>query len=471
MTHWDGFYDEGFLGHSYDLIKETARATVSVVERKISKVEIHGATVKAADINKGTVSVHIDGDDADEVTTVATIDDQFYDWGTRVLVMLAPPSFAIMLGTTGHPPLWTPYGQDPQPPLWTTDFQKQVTATGSNTVNTPSGSPSPYNTSNGVSFAQGKMYVVAVAVVGSPTSTQVTVTGVVNSGTDLGWTKVAEQSQAQSGSHPYKHISLWKAYDTAGIGFATISLVFTGDSTGYEFFTELITLTNAKQVQTGAASAQNGTHASQSITTTDDHSIVLGIACCDNYPNTNLAVSAGASTTLLHSNTTSLYRGESVGYRQVTAAGSGTVAWSWTGTSIFTGISCAMEVLGVSDAPVIGDGISVGYYRLHGHAMDIRVEIVAGAATTLGTGTYRIQLPPGFSASDRPIGGIQAISGILVPAGTNRYRAAAEIAAGATQFDKVIYQDASTQYWDSTHPVTTTGLRLALQGTIEVEVA
>lgn len=482
MTNIGDFFPAGMLARQQ--VRETARATAELVRRQIQTPQVLGGTVTANQLAAGRVSVHIDGDPPGQSQQLESATWEQFQIGQRVYVLLYPPSGAVVFGPAGPTDPWIPYGVDPQPPLWTTDNQKSPTISrlsafggGVEDVSFPAGAATV--TRGAGTLTAGRWVYVFVGAL-SLNSTTPVISNFANSGAPLAWELVrsvnATMPTSAGATNGRGILNLYRAYVPVTQS-TSISVTFSTDTTQYMVGMSVLSAANAHLLQTSAvSSAASGTtqNISQSVTTTDDHSAVIG-AALQSSVTTSLTVSAGASTSLLSSYDDADQPNE---YRAFASASRSTTTPAATAINInsdqatnHSWLAIAIEVLGAADSPVIGDGQSIGYYRLRGKSMDLRIAINGGSTTAFGTGTYRLQLPPGFSASPRPPGGApQVLAGYMRPTTAgNPYRVMAPIDPSATQFDRIIYQDNSSQALDSTHPTTLdAGFRLGLNGTIEV---
>lgn len=452
--------------------RETARATIDVAKRQISSVNIIGATVRAAVPGSGLVTVHIDGDPPGQATPVAAAEWEFFDVGQRVLVELFPPSGAAMIGPIGPAAPWSPYptGYD----AWTSSDRSTPTISQLTLKSdTPAGSTT---TTASITMTTGRLVVILVSTlstIGGPAAP--TVGSILNNGTQMGWRLRVQRTQSvpSAGGNVECNVEIWEAYSYV-TQTATVTLNWSGDTTGARVVAGFYECTNALAVQAGAtgSSYDVGEPFEVSVTTLFDHSHVLIVAAGAETSGSggwSLAADTGA-TELTDGNDT--YRAWWQGRTSagITTPSVVTRGFNENGTAAgATFVMAGLEIVGTPNSPAIGNGSLTAAYRLKGKSLELRLGVAAGSTTTFGGGALGFRLPPGMVASALPVGGIQSISGILRPASTNRYRLMAEIASGASYFDKIIYQDAAVQYMDSTHPIAlTSSMLLSLGGVIEI---
>lgn len=485
MTHVNGLLP-GALARGQ--VRETARATAALVARQIQVPQVLGATVTAAVPTTGIVSVHLDGDPAGQSVQLASASWELYDVGQRVLVQLAPPSFAYLLGPVGPPAVWTPYT-----PTWTVDANSAPTITALGSHESATGKPSVGNRMRNTSItltAGTVIYVVTAtskndgtvgggfASANRTTPPAVTSVSCIAGGITLAFYRLGGVTKNNFFSSPNEFagaIEVWMAYVTTGGSGVEIAAYFDDNVFGWM---HVIEAAGAKPNQSGAAFATASGAAGSitaSLTTTATQSWVQGMILAQG--GLTPVAGAGNSTAgkLDYSDDNGTFGG--VGQHATSWREFKSAATSGSGTSVTINdtvvttdwIEVVWEILGAPSAPTIGNGTLRGSYRVRGKSMDLRVHILAGSTTTFGgTGNFTVALPAGFTASALPASVPQIIPGVLRPAGTNYYRVEGIIDPGASFF-KVVYADGGTQLWDATHPVSfaSTGW-LTLEGTIEI---
>lgn len=467
------------------MIRETARATHTMTQRKITVVQDVGATVTAAVPGTGKISVHVDGDPVGQSEEIACATWELFDVGQRVLVQFFPPSGVVLLGPTGPPAPWTAYT-----PVWSGSGTRTPTVRAHTNVYHLSSAESASFVAPAVATVLGDVVIVRVSVIHKTSAPAVT--GVTSS-PPLSWTKAITQSANDSGAidGTTRNIvnELWWApcatalpalvvtatIDRAVHGNAEVTVWKDAVATGPIGATHSDTLTSSAPGSVAFSSVTVPTGTNSAFTSTG---AVVG---SDNGPITvngqpvDLAVTvdSGAATTTQADENTTNGLGDFWDTARVLAYGNANsglhVVRDANATSSIFGAQIKAEILGVPDAPILAAGILAGYYRLIGKTLHLRVHVVGGAGDTYGSGNYTLSLPPGLVASGTPAGGEQIIGGGMRPAGTNHYRIAGRVLAGAAIIDQVWFSDAATTPWSAASPVAfTTAGKLTLEGVLEV---
>lgn len=476
-----GFNARALLGRM--AVRETARATLEAVERRLDRVQIVGATVRATAPGTGVATVHIDGDPPGNVTQVPIASWELFDVGQRVYVVLFPPSGALLLGPAGAAVPWTPYPYDaPDPPFYSarnkTPTITELNTTGGFNTFTPGTNAS--STVSSITLPADSIIVLCVGTrmysaykqVGSFTTT----------GIPLSWTRVGEKTVNAdyfAGGNLYLYGGMWWAYNATG---QTVNFTINWDTTttGAKAFVSILACSDALRVQAGgtASATQTGSlDHSTSVTTLANYCQIVGLCVGGDGDYSaggfNWYAASGCSiVTEDYSFLEDGYSGMCTVKRTsaVTTPGATTIGAS--GLSVDDadefGLVIGLEVQGKPDVPVAGDGTIFSSYRVDGKRLAQRLCVVAGSTTTFGGGPLGLHLPPGIRAATTPTGGRQSIGGSML-VGTNEYRVRAVIPSGATYFDRILYQDGSSQFLDSTHPATLgSTFRLDLVGEIEI---
>lgn len=478
-------------------VRETAKATAALVARKIAVPQTIGATVTNVDApGNGRVTVHLDGDPVGQSVPVACGWD-LYQVGQRVLVHLYPPNGAYVLGPADGPVPWIdyPFGVD----AWTSQQHKTPTLTDLSAFGQEwafPGDVSSYQLPS-VTLAAGRLIVVPIGGISHTSgggNGAWEFTGITNSGVPLEWERVVQRQAVSTNSDDTFPPAYSPADFTVAIFRAWSHVAQTVSLTAHfskvikpsPLLWNVISCADAAPIQAGAAAASNiDTQPNPStvpVTTVVDRSQVVGIAMGTNatpVSSTALWNVAAATDCTLLARYPALgdeeFRGGGIVRRTsgVTTPGATTVGITGTPT-ITTGrnvrfVVAGMEIIGVPDLPVIGDGQLAASYKVDGKHMTLGVSVAAGPTTTWGNGPIVLQLPPGFRASPRKP--IQSIGGMLLPTGDggNMHRLQAFIRAGETAFYRTAYQDASSQALTGSNPVSLgSSTLLSWDGTIEI---
>lgn len=476
-------------------IREIGRTIIDGVLKSVKDVTVKGATVRASVPGAATVVVHIDGDPPAEARSINLATQEFFEVGRRVYVILWPPSGALVLGGIGAATPWIPYPSDaPDPAFYSAqNFAPTITeAVGSlNYSQFPATSATSSWTSVSLPAQSVVVFCLGSRLAGlpkRPSSWSVT-------GTPLDWQEVDElcgKASYFAGGELFLYAGMWWAYNDSA---QTVDFTVTWDdtTTGAKVYANVLCASNVLRVQTpnqasdydtiydcdaAVVGSLTGTH-TVNVTTQINYAQVVGFVVGADYdalgaPNFGWSAASGCSIVAEeqaayddgYSGFCTVKRSSGVVTPGSTAIGA--TQTTLDGNNEF-GLIMGLEIQGKPNVPVAGNGTFFSSYHLLGKELTQRLDIVAGSTTTFGGGPLGLHLPPGMTACSRPTGGSQSIPGTMV-VGTNRYRVAAVIAAGAAYFDKILYQDAATQYLDATHPATLAStFRLNLKGAIEID--
>lgn len=465
-------------------IRETGRATIAKTRSQVEQMQLVGATVRASRPGAKDITVHIDGDSPGDAFTIPTVTWEFFGVGQRVAVLLYPPSGAVVVGPLDTPPSWIdhPLGADA---WWAVDRKvPTVTELAQGSVGLGAGGTINQNVSANVDAK--RLLIMCVLVMGGDSTPVATLDAIATTvGATVGWELLGSRSAtglSVSGSgNASGRVYMYRAYSHA-TEFRTFRLTFTGANL-FSAYWSLLSIADAQEVQTAAALRLSpnylfpfelGANRPESITTTIDHSQVISAnigfpANADGFDS----LAAATGNTIVR--TFREIGANEYRYGYITRSTSGATSPGATATGmaasppIGTIVTIAVEVIGVPNVPLIGDGQLAASYNLNGRTLTFGLAMKAGSTTTYGGGPIVPRLPPGIVASQRKP--IQSIGGILLPTGPtgNMYRLRSFIRAGQPAFFRTAYQDASATPLTATNPVSLgASTEMCWDGTIEI---
>lgn len=119
---------------------------------------------------------------------------------------------------------------------------------------------------------------------------------------------------------------------------------------------------------------------------------------------------------------------------------------------------------GATTNPVLGDGTLSAAYRLIGKTLHLRLYLLVGTTTTLGSGDWRFSLPAGVTAK---AGVIQAMHCYLLDPGSTNYAASAHCGPVSGFYDRLIVSHGTANV-GAAHPFAWgNGDSLAITGVLE----
>jgi hypothetical protein len=121
--------------------------------------------------------------------------------------------------------------------------------------------------------------------------------------------------------------------------------------------------------------------------------------------------------------------------------------------------------VGATSNPAIGNGTLTGKYREHGGTLFLRMQLVIGSTTTLGSGKWTFGLPPGYATVDD--GERATIRAAINDVGTRYHVALGTLLPNMTEIE--FYVDNSGNVVDNDSPMTwVNGDYMVVTGAIEV---